>query len=350
MIICTRFAKYYPSNLMAMQNFIHSATTSDFNALTCDEMFAVDQLILAKLCSKVELINKIGCYIIGNGGKRLRPLLLFLTTKALGYGYGDGNENQVMLATVIEFLHTASLLHDDVIDEAALRRGRKSANLVWGNAVSVLVGDFFYANAFQMVMQTGDGRVMDLISQTVATLTEGEVLQLVNCNNPDTTEAQYFEIISRKTAILFETSAHLAALISNATPEQIKGLTVYGLSLGMAFQLIDDVLDYTSNAAELGKNLGNDLAEGKTTLPLIYAMQHAQPDEVQVIFSAIKNGSTDAFKQVYAIVMKTDAITYTIQRAEEQAEKAVAALVCLSDSIYKDALIDLAIFSVQRNH
>jgi octaprenyl-diphosphate synthase len=241
-------------------------------------------------------------------------------------------------------------LHDDVIDEATLRRGQESANLVWGNAASVLVGDFLYANAFQMMTQTGDVRVMDLVSQTVATLTEGEVLQLVNCNNPDTTEAQYLEVISCKTAILFETAAHLAALISNATPEQTQGLADYGLALGMAFQLVDDALDYTANVAELGKNLGNDLAEGKTTLPLIYAMQHAQPDDVHIIVEAIKNGSAEAFQHVHAIVMKTDAIVYTIQRAEEQAEKAIAALVCLPDSIYKDALINLAKFSVQRSH
>ncbi len=334
---------------MTAQNIIHSATAISFNAirqLTAEEMSAVDQLILAKLSSKVELVNKIGYYIISNGGKRLRPLLLLLTAKALG----NSNEHQVTLATVVEFLHTASLLHDDVIDEATLRRGQESANLVWGNAASVLVGDFLYANAFQMMTQTGDVRVMDLVSQTVATLTEGEVLQLVNCNNPDTTEAQYLEVISCKTAILFETAAHLAALISNATPEQTQGLADYGLALGMAFQLVDDALDYTANVAELGKNLGNDLAEGKTTLPLIYAMQHAQPDDAHIIVEAIKNDSAEAFQHVYAVVMKTDAIVYTIQRAEEQAEKAIAALVCLPDSIYKDALIDLAKFSVQRSH
>lgn len=325
------------------------ATTINFNAiknLTCDEMNAVDKLILATLSSKVELVNKIGYYIISNGGKRLRPLLLLLTANALG----GINECHITMATVVEFLHTASLLHDDVIDEASLRRGRESANLVWGNAASVLVGDFLYANAFQMMTRTGDVQVMDLVSQTVSTLTEGEVLQLINCHNPDTTEAQYLEVISCKTAILFRTAAHLAALISNATPEQIQGLINYGLALGMAFQLIDDALDYTSNVEELGKNLGNDLTEGKTTLPLIYAMQYAQPDEAHIIAEAIKKGSADAFQQVYAIVIKTDAIAYTIQRAEEQAEKAIAALVCLSDSVYKDALIDLARFSVQRSH
>lgn len=324
-------------------------TTINFNAiknLTCDEMIAVDKLILATLNSKVELINNIGCYIIGNGGKRLRPLLLLLTANALG----GINECHITMATVVEFLHTASLLHDDVIDEASLRRGRESANLVWGNAASVLVGDFLYANAFQMMSRTGDVQVMDLVSQTVSTLTEGEVLQLINCHNPDTTEAQYLEVISCKTAILFRTAAHLAALISHATPEQTQGLIDYGLALGMAFQLIDDALDYTSNVAELGKNLGNDLTEGKTTLPLIYAMQYARPDDAHIIAEAIKKGSADAFQQVYAIVIKTDAIAYTFQRAEEQAEKAIAALVCLSDSVYKDALIDLARFSVQRNH
>lgn len=334
---------------MTTQESIHSATPIDFNAiknLIHNETAAVDKLILERLSSRVQLINEIGYYIISNGGKRVRPLLLFLTAKALG----NASDHHITLAAVVEFLHTASLLHDDVIDEADLRRGRESANSVWGNAASVLVGDFLYSNAFQMMTRTNDVEVMDLISATVSTITEGEVLQLINCHNPDTSEAQYMDVIACKTATLFSTSAHLAALIAEATHEQKQGLIDYGLHLGMAFQLIDDALDYCSNTEELGKNLGADLAEGKPTLPLIYAMQNAHPDEGQIIVDAIKNGAGEAFSQVYAVVMKTDAIAYTIQRAEQQAATAIAALECLSDSIYKQALIDLAKFSVQRNH
>lgn len=328
---------------------IDSLTLIDFNAitvLTSEEMQAVDQLIVTKLSSKVELINKIASYLISNGGKRLRPLLLILTAKALG----DINQHHLTLATVVEFLHTASLLHDDVIDEATLRRGQKAANLVWGNAPTVLAGDFLYANAFQMMTLTENVQVMDLVSKTVATLTEGEVLQLTNCHNPHTSEAQYLEVISCKTAILFKTAAHLAALISNATAEQTQSLINYGLFLGIAFQLIDDALDYQSNAQELGKNIGADLAEGKTTLPLIYAMQHAKPQDAQIIIDAIKTGSADAFEEVYKVVTHTDAIAYTLNKADEYVQKAIEMLACLNDSVYKEALINLAKFSVQRSY
>lgn len=335
---------------MASQDSQNAHSAIDFNLiknLTLKEMQAVDKLILEELSSDVELINKIGHYIIGNGGKRLRPMLLLLASKALN----ETNEHHITLAAVIEFLHTATLLHDDVIDESSMRRGRKSANAVWGNPKSVLVGDFLYSNAFHMMIRTKNFEVMEIVSQTTTELTEGEVLQLLNCNNPDTTEAQYLAVIIRKTAILFKAAARLAAIMSNANEKETTGLMNYGQHLGIAFQLIDDALDYTASSAEdLGKNLGDDLAEGKPTLPLIYAMQQAPKEKAQIIINAIKNGSRDSFQEVYDIVKSTQAIEDTLQRADEEADKAIAQLNVLKDSPYKEALVLLAKFSIQRNY
>ncbi len=335
---------------MASQDPQTSSPAIDFNhikELTRKEALAVDKLILEELSSDVELINKIGHYIIGNGGKRLRPMLLLLASKALD----ETNEHHITLATVIEFLHTATLLHDDVIDESSMRRGRESANSVWGNSASVLVGDFLYSNAFHMMIRTKNFEVMEIVSQSTTELTEGEVLQLLNCNNPDTTEAQYLEVVIRKTAILFKAAARLASVMSKGTEEETLGLVNYGEHLGIAFQLIDDALDYTANSAEeLGKNLGDDLAEGKPTLPLIYAMQQASEDKAQTIIDAIKNGSRDSFQEVYEVVKSTSAIQDTLKRADEEAEKAIAQLHVLEDSEYKEALVMLAKFSVQRDH
>ncbi len=325
-------------------------TTIDFNSikvLTTQEALEVDQLILEELTSEVALINKIGHYIIGSGGKRLRPMVLLLAAKALD----NLNEHHITLATVIEFLHTATLLHDDVIDESNMRRGKKSANAVWGNAKSVLVGDFLYSNAFHMMIRTKNFEVMEIVSQTTSELTEGEILQLLNCHNPDTTEEEYLAVIIRKTAILFTAAARLAAIMSDATEVETQGLMTYGQHLGIAFQLIDDALDYTaSSAEELGKNLGDDLAEGKPTLPLIYAMQQASPDQAQIIIDAIKNGSRDAFQAVYSVVKNTQAIEDTLQRADEEADKAILALSILKDSPYKLGLISLAKFAIQRDY
>ncbi len=327
-----------------------SKTTIDFNSikkLTENEAKAVDELILKELSSDVELINKIGHYIIGSGGKRLRPMVLLLAAKALN----ETNEHHITLATVIEFLHTATLLHDDVIDESNMRRGKKSANAVWGNSASVLVGDFLYSNAFHMMIRTRNFQVMEIVSQTTSELTEGEILQLLNCHNPDTTEAQYLAVIIRKTAILFKAAARLAAIMSNASEEETQGLMDYGQHLGIAFQLIDDALDYTAKSSEeLGKNLGDDLAEGKPTLPLIYAIKQASNEKAQVIINAIKTGSRDSFQAVYEVVKSTHAIENTLQRADEEAEKAIIALHVLKDSVYKEALISLAKFSVQRDY
>lgn len=326
-----------------------SPTSIDFNQikqLTLDEAKAVDQLIIDELRSDVILINQIGLYIVGNGGKRLRPMLLLLAAKALG----EANQNHLILAAVIEFIHTATLLHDDVVDESDLRRGKESANAVWGNAASVLVGDYLYSSAFEMMVRTNNMRVMGLLSKTTTAIAEGEVLQLLNCNNPETTEAKYLEVIARKTAILFSAATQLAAIISNATPEIEKALADYGQHLGIAFQLIDDALDYTSNAEELGKNLGDDLAEGKPTLPLIYAIQNGTPEEAEIIINAIKTGNRDVFNEVYDIVKRTKAIDYTEARADEEAQKAIDALIVLPESDYKNALILLAKFAVQRNY
>ena len=321
----------------------------DFNAikqLTLNEAKAVDQLIIDELRSDVILINEIGRYIVGNGGKRLRPMLLLLAAKALG----EVNEKHLILAAVVEFIHTATLLHDDVVDESDLRRGKESANAVWGNAASVLVGDYLYSSAFEMMVRTDNMRVMGLLSKTTTAIAEGEVLQLLNCNNPETTEAKYLDVIARKTAILFSAATQLGAIISGSTTEIETALANYGQHLGIAFQLIDDALDYKASAEELGKNLGDDLAEGKPTLPLIYAIQNGTPDEAAIIIDAIKTGNRDVFNDVYAVVKRTQAITYTEQRADEEAQKAIDALTILPESDYKNALILLAKFAVQRNY
>jgi len=314
--------------------------------LTATEAKAVDQLIINELSSDVVLINQMGHYIVGSGGKRLRPMLLLLSAKALG----RASDSHLLLAAVIEFIHTATLLHDDVVDDSDLRRGKESANAVWGNAASVLVGDYLYSSAFEMMVRTGNMRVMEILSKTTTAIAEGEVLQLLNCNNPETTEAKYLEVIARKTAILFSAATKLAAVISGASAEVEHGLAQYGQHLGIAFQLIDDALDYKASKDELGKNLGDDLAEGKPTLPLIYAIQNSSESEAKTIIDAIKNGDRDAFNEVYAIVQKTKAIDYTEQRADEEAQKAISALSVLPDSEYKEALTLLALFSVQRNY
>ena len=323
--------------------------TIDFNAikqLSSLEAKAVDQLIIDELRSDVILINEIGRYIISNGGKRLRPMLLLLAAKALG-GVSD---NHLILAAVIEFIHTATLLHDDVVDESELRRGNQTANAVWGNAASVLVGDYLYSSAFEMMVRTDNMRVMGILSKTTTAIAEGEVLQLLNCNNPQTTEAKYLEVIARKTAILFSAATQLAAVISNASDEIETALASYGQHLGIAFQLIDDALDYQATAEELGKNLGDDLAEGKPTLPLIYAIEHGTSEEAGIIIDAIKNGRRDAFNAVYEIITRTKAIEYTTDRADEEAQRAIDALNVLPKSEYKEALILLAKFAVQRNY
>ncbi len=321
----------------------------DFNAikhLTHSETKAVDQLIINELSSDVVLINQMGHYIVGNGGKRLRPMLLLLAAKTLG----DISHNHLIMAAVIEFIHTATLLHDDVVDESDLRRGQQSANAVWGNAASVLVGDYLYSRAFEMMVRTGNMRVMEILSKTTTAIAEGEVLQLLNCNNPETTEEKYLEVIARKTAILFSAATRLSAVIANIDTAIEEQLADYGQHLGIAFQLIDDALDYQATQEDLGKNLGDDLAEGKPTLPLIYAIKNGTPSEADIIINAIKTGDKDAFQEVYRVIQRTKAIDYTEHCANQEAQQAIACLACLPDSEFKEALILLAKFSVQRTY
>jgi len=334
---------------MTTQGAQNDSDSIDFDViknLTSEEAKAVDQLIVNELSSDVILINQMSHYIIGSGGKRLRPMLLLLAAKALG----KVSDNHLVLAAVIEFIHTATLLHDDVVDESDLRRGKDSANAVWGNAASVLVGDYLYSSAFEMMVRTNNMRVMEILSTTTTAIAEGEVLQLLNCNNPDTTEEKYLEVIARKTAILFSAATRLSAVIADADEKTEEALALYGQQLGVAFQLIDDALDYKSTTEDLGKNLGDDLAEGKPTLPLIYAISHGTESQAEVVINAIKQGSRDAFSEVYDIVIATNAIEYTEKCADDAAQKAILALDCLPESESKDALITLAKFSVQRDH
>ncbi len=334
---------------MVTENAVKSLESIDFEEikkLTVKESEAVDKLIVSELSSDVLLINQMGHYIISSGGKRLRPMLLLLVAKALG----NINNHHLILAAVIEFIHTATLLHDDVVDESDLRRGKNTANAVWGNAASVLVGDYLYSSAFEMMVRTNNMRVMEILSKTTTAIAEGEVLQLLNCNNPDTTKEKYLEVIARKTAILFSAATRLGAVISKSDKEVEDALAIYGQQLGVAFQLIDDALDYKATTEELGKNLGDDLAEGKPTLPLIYAISQGSEKEANVIIDAIRQGSREAFSEVYKIVLSTKAIEYTEQCANEAVEKAIDALGCLEESEYKDALVSLARFSVQRDY
>ena len=273
-------------------------------------------------------------------------MLLLLASRALN----KLDEHSITLAAVIEFIHTATLLHDDVVDESTLRRGHDTANSLWGNSASVLVGDYLYSRSFELMVRVKNLRVMDILSHTTTQIAEGEVLQLLNCNNPETSEQKYLEVISRKTAILFSTAVQLAGVIAHVPENVEQSLKAYGLHLGIAFQLIDDALDYRADPSELGKNLGDDLADGKPTLPLIYAMEHATAEEAKILRDAIEQGDREAFRQVYDVVQSTDAIDYTNRRANEEADKAIDALSVLEPSEFKEALIQLAHFSVQRNY
>lgn len=324
-------------------------STQDFSAiqkLISPESAATDALIIRELSSDVVLINQIGHYIVNSGGKRLRPMLLVLAAKALGYS----GTAHITLSAVIEFIHTATLLHDDVVDESSQRRGQDTANTIWGNSASVLVGDFLYSRAFEIMVSLGSLRIMEILSSTTTAIAEGEVLQLLNCNNPATTEQKYLEVIARKTAILFCAATQLAAVISSADESIEQGLREYGLRVGTAFQLVDDLLDYRADPEELGKNLGDDLADGKPTLPLIYALEHANEEQAAFLRHTIENGVRENIKGVYAIMEATDALSYTAVRARQEADKAIAALDCLPDSEYKSALISLALFSVERSY
>ncbi len=315
-------------------------------ALIKEDMHAVNALIQKRLSSEVALINQLGYYIISSGGKRLRPMLLLLSARAFNYsGY-----YHISLAAVIEFIHTATLLHDDVVDASELRRGQQTANSVWGNEASVLVGDFLYSRSFQMMVEVQNMQVMEILSNATNVIAEGEVLQLLNCHDPNTTENGYLQVIRSKTAKLFEAAAQLGAVITQQSSASAEAMATYGMHLGTAFQLIDDVLDYSASAEDMGKNVGDDLAEGKPTLPLIHALREGTPAQQQILRQAITEGGKDLITEVLAIIESTNAIAYTTQLAECEANKAIAAVTHLPPSAYKEALCALAHFSTHRNY
>jgi octaprenyl-diphosphate synthase len=320
-------------------------TFAEFKALLQDDMTQVDQVIRQRLHSEVALVSQVSEYIIAGGGKRLRPAMVVLCANALGYQGRNHHE----LAAVVEFIHTATLLHDDVVDESHLRRGRDTANALFGNAASVLVGDFLYSRAFQMMVSVQDMRVMEILSEATNVIAEGEVLQLMNCNDPDIHEEDYLRVIRYKTAKLFEASGRLGAVVSAAGREVEDALGRYGMHLGTAFQLIDDVLDYSGNKEETGKNVGDDLAEGKPTLPLLYVMQHGSPEQAALVRRAIEEGSAAEFAAILAAIQSTGALDYTRECARREAQVAADALACLPHSVYKNALIELCGFAVDRD-
>ncbi|WXL25113.1 polyprenyl synthetase family protein [Ectopseudomonas mendocina] len=317
-----------------------------FYHVVADDFSAVDGIIRNQLVSRVPLVEKIGDYIISAGGKRLRPLLVLLAGRALNYQQDDLQ----LLAATIEFLHTSTLLHDDVVDKSDMRRGRSTANAQWGNAPSVLVGDFLYARSFEMMVTLGSMPVMQIISQATRVIAEGEVLQLSRVRDASTTEEIYMEVIRGKTAMLFEASTHSAAALANAPQEQREALRTFGDHLGIAFQLVDDLLDYRGDAAALGKNVGDDLAEGKPTLPLIYAMREGTAEQAALVRQAIQKGGIEDLERIREAVEVSGALDYTAQLARDYAERAIACLDALPESAHKDAMIELSRFAVARTH
>ena len=310
-------------------------------------MQSVNQLIQQQVDSDVALINQLGFYIVNSGGKRLRPLLTVLAARALNIQ----SQQHHTLAAIIEFIHTATLLHDDVVDESTMRRGRETANALFGNQASVLVGDFLYTRSFQMMVSLNSMRVMEILSDSTNRIAQGEVQQLMNCNDPNTTEESYFDVIYGKTARLFEAATQLAAVITGQTKEIEVAMQDYGKHLGTAFQLADDLLDYESNADAMGKNAGDDLAEGKPTLPLLYAMWHASEEDAALIREAIeKANGLPHLERILGVMEETGALDYTRQKANEEADKAITALSAIPDSDYKKALIALAHIAVDRNN
>ena len=316
-------------------------------ALSHADMQKVNESILAQLNSDVALINQLGFYIVQGGGKRIRPLIAVLAARALGFA----GQQAITCATFVEFIHTASLLHDDVVDESDMRRGRATANAEFGNAASVLVGDFIYTRAFQLVAQLESLKILRIMADATNVLAEGEVQQLMNVNDPQTSEENYMRVIYSKTARLFEVAGQTAAIIAGATEAQEKALQDYGRYLGTAFQLVDDVLDYSANAKALGKNVGDDLAEGKPTLPLLHAMHHGNPQQTAFIREAIEQGGKrEAIDEVLAIMAEHKSLDYAMDRAKQEAQKAVDAVRILPESEYKNALISLAYLSVDRSY
>lgn len=322
----------------------------DFNSiykLASKDMEAVNLLIQSRLQSEVVLVNQLSAYIINSGGKRLRPLLALLVARACGY-QGD---RHIDVAAIVEFIHTATLLHDDVVDESDLRRGKETANNVWGNQAAVLVGDFLYSRSFEMMVDVGMMRIMEILANTTNTIAEGEVLQLLNCNDADTTEERYLEVIYSKTAKLFEAACLIGSVLAELPEHNQKSIARYGMHLGTAFQLVDDILDYSASAEELGKNIGDDLAEGKPTLPLIIALQRSTGDKAKLIRTAIEEGGdSDNLETILEIIKATDSLTYTKDIAEQEVKMAIDSLNCLEPGDYKTSLEELALFTISRTH
>jgi octaprenyl-diphosphate synthase len=323
-----------------------SVSLDPIRALIAEDMEGVDALIRRRLASDVALVRRVAEYIIGSGGKRLRPALLLLAAGACGYRGAHHHE----LAAVVEFIHTATLLHDDVVDESELRRGRATANATFGNAAAVLVGDFLYSRAFQMMVSVNSMRIMEVLADATNTIAEGEVMQLLNVHNADVGEAAYLEVVRRKTAKLFEASARLGAVLGGAAREVEENLAAYGMHLGTAFQLVDDVLDYSGDLQETGKNLGDDLNEGKPTLPLIYVIQRGTPAQAETVRRAIEHGGRDGFAAVIEAIHAAGALELARNQARREAAAACDALAGLADSAYKQSLLHLAAFAAERNY
>ena len=315
-------------------------------ALSNDDMQAVNQLIQQQVDSDVALINQLGFYIVNSGGKRLRPLLTVLSARAMGIGNNDHHT----LAAIVEFIHTATLLHDDVVDESTMRRGRETANAIFGNQASVLVGDFLYTRSFQMMVSLKRMRVMEILSEATNQIAEGEVLQLMNCNDASTTEARYFDVIYGKTARLFEAATQLAAVLTDKDEDIEYAMQEYGKHLGTAFQLADDILDYMADSEEMGKNAGDDLAEGKPTLPLLYAMWHAKNDDDKALIQEAieQSNGLPHLTRIQGIMKETGALDYTRECAQKEVQMAIDSLNAIKDSEYKEALIALAHISIER--
>ena len=321
------------------ENYIDTLRT-----LIYEDTQLVDTLIQKSLQSEVILINQVGHHIVSSGGKRLRPALLLLVARHFDY---SGSQH-INLAAIIEFIHTATLLHDDVVDASILRRGQETANQRWGNEASVLVGDFLYSRAFQMMVDTNSMRVMDVLSEATNTIAEGEVQQLLNSHDPETTEVNYINVIQSKTAKLFEAAGRLGAILCERDSEDEQAMAKYGMHLGTAFQLIDDVLDYSAASSALGKNIGDDLSEGKPTLPLLYAMWNSQEEEANIIRNSILNGGLENIDAIQQIIKKTGAIEYTAELAQKEADLAIESLDRFASTEYQDAMYNLAKFSVER--
>jgi octaprenyl-diphosphate synthase len=318
----------------------------EIRARVAADLQRVDQTIVQRLASDIVLVNQVSQYIIGAGGKRLRPLSVVLAARACGHQ----GQKHIPAAAIIEFIHTATLLHDDVVDGSDLRRGRNTANHVFGNEASVLVGDYLYSRSFQMMVELGDLRIQEVMANATNTIAEGEVLQLMNAHDPDTTEQRYLEVIYRKTAKLFEAGAQMAAIVSGSSREIELAMIEYGRHLGTAFQLVDDALDYKATTEELGKNLGDDLAEGKPTLPVIHALAHSSAADAALLRAAIENGGIDDLDRITRLIETSGGLEYTARMAQREKDLAVAAIGRLPASNYRDALVALADFAVARTH